>query len=179
MSKFPPRTLAEQECLGLLAAAKTPRDKAMIVLLWRAGLRCAEACALVWSDIEMVASGARIHVRHGKGDKSRYVALDAKSMDIVLASGGKRFVLETGTGRAVDTSHVRRRIKVLAKTAGIRGRVHPHGLRHTFARNLHDEGVSVRSIQVALGHSSLAQTDTYLRSLGCDEAVALLLERSW
>jgi site-specific recombinase XerD len=67
----------------------------------------------------------------------------------------------------------------LAKRAGLERRIHPHALRHTFARELYDEGVGIREIQVALGHRSLATTETYLRSIGATRAVEVTIERVW
>ena len=178
--KYPPRPITLDEAKGMLWVAKTPRDRALLVLLWRAGLRNFEATALEASDLEILEPGGLIlHIRNGKGGKARFVGLDKRSADYItpLARGG--LILRTKTGRAVQTSTVRTTIKRLAALAGIRYRVHPHALRHTFARNLHDEGYSVREIQVTLGHASLATTAAYLQSIGCDKVAESTARREW
>lgn len=179
--KYPPTTLTNDEAASLLKAAKQPIHRALLVLLWRGGLRCNEACELTWADIEdHERGGLRIHVRHGKGGKPRYVGIGKKPADFIRAlSQDTHFILETRNGTRLQTNNVRRLMKILGQVAGIRKRVHPHCLRHTFARELHDEHLTVRQIQVAMGHSSLATTQTYLQSIGCDEAVELTAGRDW
>lgn len=183
MPKFPPRTLAPGEAAAMVKAAKTAREKAIVVLLWRSGLRSAEACALCVDDCTTLDDGAmKLHVRHGKGDKARWVGLDKRSADFLRSTIGARqsgFVLATSSGAAPQTSWIRKRIAVIAKEARITGRVHPHGLRHTFARDMYDEGFRVRDIQVALGHSNLGTTQNYLQSIGCAEVVEEAMRREW
>jgi integrase len=67
----------------------------------------------------------------------------------------------------------------LARAAGVRKRVHAHGLRHLFATELEAEGAPLSMIRDLLGHSSLATTDTYLRRLGAGEAVDFARHRAW
>jgi integrase/recombinase XerC len=67
----------------------------------------------------------------------------------------------------------------LGLTARIGHRVHPHGLRHTFAAELYGEGAGMRHIQIALGHKTLATTEAYLVSIGCNEVNDMLAKREW
>jgi integrase len=67
----------------------------------------------------------------------------------------------------------------LAKRAGIEKRVHPHGLRHTHSAELMLEGVPVPIIQRALGHTSLATTDRYLRHIAPKDVVEAMRGRDW
>lgn len=71
----------------------------------------------------------------------------------------------------MKSNHVRNRLRRLAADAGVEKRVHPHGLRHTYAVELDDEGFPLRDIRDLLGHSNVSTTDTYLRGLGASSAV--------
>jgi len=165
----------------ILRACLTARERVLVVLLWRAGLRVSEACGLVGSDVELDEEdgSAMLRIRHGKGNRQRFVALDPLSAAVVkpLVNGGP--VLVTTTGTPLDPIQARRIVRRAAKTAKVPGRVHPHAFRHTCARNLHDEGFSAREIQVVLGHGSLATTQKYLTSIGCDEVAAKTKRREW
>ena len=168
------------------------RDKAYLSLLYRCGLRNNECRMLDFSDIrsdgEYYSENWTVRIRHPKGvkrgAKPRELGLDKKTKKLVSewinvrgSEDGPLFL--TTKGKRIDTSHFRRKIKKLGAKAGIARRVHPHALRHTFARTLNDEGHSVRLIQLALGHSNLNTTATYLQGLGDPETIALTKERDW
>jgi site-specific recombinase XerD len=83
-------------------------------------------------------------------------------------------------GEPIDTSYCRHLFKRLAKKAGLDKRVHPHGLRHSGAVHLLDEGHNVVVISQQLGHSNLATTNTYLNHLKPADVVAAMQSRpSW
>lgn len=166
----------------LLEACKNARERALIVLLWRGGLRVAEACALAGSDVELDEGdgSSSVRIRRGKGSKQRFVGLDPVATGIVwpLVNGGP--VLVTETGRHMFPTQARRILKRLGQVAKVEpDRAHPHALRHSCAKNLHDEGYSVREIQVWLGHERLETTGKYLSSIGCNEVVAKARKREW
>jgi len=163
------------------------RNRALLVVLYRAGLRVSEACFQDFGDWMPEATGASVlRVTHPKGEASwgwhRNVGLDPQATAIV-----SRWVLERGRDpgplfwtsnrQPVHPTHVRRLLRRAAIDIGIIRRVHPHCLRHTFARELYDEGKGIREIQLALGHSSLATTERYLKSIGATEAVAATINR--
>jgi integrase/recombinase XerC len=170
------------------------RNRAMLAVLWRCGLRSAECASLELEDLVELDGGAmRVVVREPKGahrEKAptppRVVGLDPRGAEIVrawLEVRGRvefsRTVFVTRTGKPVHTSYFRQLVPRVARRAGIPGRVHPHGLRHTFAGELYAEGVGLREIQLLLGHRSLATTETYLRAIGASEAVKVAIERKW
>lgn len=176
----PAAPLKTGEPQRILEACTTARERALIVLLWRAGLRVAEACALAGSDVELDDEGtSTVRIRHGKGNHQRFVSLDPIATAFVapLVNGGPLLVTETGS--PMHPTQARRIVKRAAQIAKIDGRVHPHAFRHTCARNLHDEKWSAREIQVMLGHNSLATTQKYLSSIGCDEVAAMARRREW
>jgi site-specific recombinase XerD len=168
------------------------RDQAAIAVMYRCGLRSNECAMLELSDLReseikgVTMTSLRIRFPKGvnRGATAREVGVDQGTMsflDIWLQlrghSPGPLFCTEDW--RRVDTSQWRHKIKKSAKAAGITKRVHCHGLRHTFARMLLDEGESVKLIKDALGHRSLETTDVYLRSLGAPEVIAATHGREW
>ncbi len=84
----------------LIEACKDARERALIVLLWRGGLRVAEACALAGSDVELDLEdgSSSIRIRQGKGKKQRFIGLDPISTGLLmpLVYGGPVLVTETG-----------------------------------------------------------------------------------
>lgn len=186
---FPPEVLTRPELDALLAAVNGPRmtsvrNHALVVVLWRSGLRIAEALALMPYDIDLKARTVR--VRHGKGDKARTVGLDAHGAQVIgswlerraaWAPAGPVFC--TSAGKELHDTYVRAMLERAAARAGIARRVHPHMLRHTYAVELVQEGVPVPHIQRMLGHSSLATTATYLASLSPEEALDHVRSREW
>jgi integrase len=164
------------------------RDRAYLAILYRCGLRNNECRMLDIQDIRTDLEPWTLRVRSPKGVargvKPRELGIDKGvrgHLEVWLRVRGLAAgpLFQTRCGNRVDTSHFRRKVKVLAKSAGIIRRVHPHALRHTFARTLNDEGVSVRLIQLGLGHSNLNTTATYLQSLGDPEVIDLTSKREW
>jgi site-specific recombinase XerD len=92
---------------------------------------------------------------------------------------GQIFCVLTGAtaGRAISDSSARGQIKDLGKRAGVRRRVHPHGLRHSHAVDLWREGVDVYGIQTQLGHARLDVTAAYLRGVAVTEVLAPIRDR--
>jgi integrase/recombinase XerD len=87
---------------------------------------------------------------------------------------------ETGNlGGALDQGYVRRVLARLGLKAGIEKRVHPHGLRHSLAFAMATEGTPTHEIQAALGHTSLAITDRYVRHIAATDVVARMRSREW
>lgn len=190
--KRPPEPLTKNEVLALLSAcgrgAIGTRNKALLMMIWRAGLRISEALSLQPRDIDKRPDGTIVRVRHGKGDKFRTVAIGVDASAYLdawmpfqqrLGSPWIFCQVRRRKGKSGKTSPpaVRKMLKTLAKKAGIEKRVHAHGLRHTFALELDSEGVPLRVIQQALGHSDASTTSRYLAALGGREVVGVLTSR--
>lgn len=166
------------------------RNRAVIVVLWRGGLRSAEALALELRDIDEAAG--TLTIRHGKGNRRRVVGLDPPAFAVVeqwlnvrrrigVPRGAPVFCTITNgnLGRPLGAAYWREAIKRLGVKAGIEKRVHSHGLRHTHAVELMREGVPLLVISRQLGHSSLSITQRYLDHLEPGEVVAAMQARDW
>jgi site-specific recombinase XerD len=188
--KYPAEPLSADEVALLLrgCSLRAPtgiRNRALIAVMYRAGLRVSEALAL--RPAEVNTTDGTLRVLHGKGDKARTVGLDAGALDAVARWMDKR--RESGfrngplfctlAGGPLSAGYVRDMLKRQRAKAGIEKRVHPHGLRHTHAAELVREGVPINVIRDQLGHSSLAVTDRYLRNVAPADLIALGKSRTW
>lgn len=190
----PPEPLAPAEVRALLRACPGDtltgvRNHALLVVLWRAGLRCAEALALRPSDIDFGAG--TIRVRFGKGRRNRCVGIDDSALAVIglwldarQAAGVPGEVLfctvqKGHVGYPMSPRYVRALVARLAVRARIRHRVHPHGLRHTHASELSREGWPVSFISRQLGHSSSAVTAVYIDHVHPREVIDRARAREW
>jgi site-specific recombinase XerD len=173
-----------RECSG--RAPTGVRTRALIVLLWRSGLRISEALDLYPKDVDLEAG--TVVVQHGKGDKRRVVALDPGAVALVarwlevrrrLGIPNRAPLICTLRGGRVDASYARHLLPRLARRVGIERRIHPHALRHLCAVELEREGAPVSTIRDVLGYSSVAVTDRYPRRIGAGEAVEFARSTSW
>tara|TARA_R110002072_G_scaffold193952_1_gene351165 strand:- start:7486 stop:8094 length:609 start_codon:yes stop_codon:yes gene_type:complete len=187
--KYPAEVLTRREVGALLDACGKEkwtdrRNYALITLLYRSGLRLAEALALRLCDIELERGAIR--VLHGKGGRARTVGIDsAAAMEIgnwidehqaIGYSNGDPLFL-SASGRAMTQGYLRRKLPELGKQAGIFKRVHAHGLRHTHAAELRAEGVDIAVIKRQLGHTSLLTTIRYLDHLEPESVVETIRGR--
>lgn len=189
--KYPAEVLTEAEVASLIRACspKAPtgiRNRALISVMYRAGLRVSEALALFPKDVD--ADAGTVTVLHGKGDKRRIVGLDPGAFAVLarwldrrtpLGLNGRTPIFCTLKGASLKSAYVRALLPRLAAKAGIEKRVHPHGLRHTHAAELAREGTPLNLVQAQLGHSSLATTDRYLRHIAPEELIKVMKARLW
>lgn len=179
---FPPEPLTSAEVDRLLAGCslRAPtgvRNRALIMLLYRSGLRITEALELRPANVDLERHSAR--VLHGKGNKATVRPLHPSATVSVARWLDRRAQLGLTNGPLFCTlkggpladGYIRDLLKRLATKAGIDKRVHPHGLRHTYADELRQAGADVVVISKALGHSSIATTARYLDHLTNDQAV--------
>jgi site-specific recombinase XerD len=166
------------------------RDRALIVTLYRTGLRISEALGLRIHDLDF--ERRTIRVRGTKTRTSdRSVGMDAMTfnhlrdwLDVretlgVPKTSGYVFccISRHEIGNQVKPAQIRQKLHRLGERAGIAKRVHPHGLRHTFASELADEGVDIRIASKALGHSNIAITDRYISHLNPTAVLNYMQER--
>ncbi len=187
----PPEVLTEDEIRLLLRACsvKAPtgvRNRALIVVLYRGGLRLGEALALKPMDLDLIEGTVR--VLGGKGDRARTVGLDPDAFALVqswldvrddLGHDGHSPLFCTLRGAPLRDGYVRALLPRLARKAGIEKRVHAQGLRHAHAFELVREGQPLPVIQAQLGHANVATTSRYVRDFAPQQVISVMRSRSW
>lgn len=196
---FPPEVATPAEVAAIIAqcSLRAPtgiRNRALLVLLYRSGLRIGEALALRPADLDL--RHHRVRVLHGKGSRTtgKGSASGGRSGKATMRSvhpdasdalarwldrrralgirGGPLFC--TLEGGKLSAGYVRDALARYARRAGVTRRVTPHTLRHTYAAELEAAGVSPLRISKALGHSSIAVTHRYMDHLTNGDAIEAL-----
>lgn len=160
-----PDPLTLSESTAFLRATKDLKLRTLFMIMYSAGLRLTEATHLRPADID--SERMIIHVRQGKGMKDRNVMLSPRMLE-GLRDYWQQYRpkgwLFPGRGQAPLSSRiVQRACKEAALRAGIRKKVTPHILRHSFAAQLMRNGANLRHLQALLGHNSLRTTMVYLK----------------
>ena len=176
-----PRFLSQNEAARLVQAAETSdpgkiRDRALLELIYGAGLRVSEARDL---DVDHLNLGALEMRVVGKGSKERVVLIGVPARDALslylrdvrptLAtddSDGALFLNRFG-GRLSQRS-IQQKVRSYASQAGLGGWVHPHTLRHSYATHMLEGGADLRVVQELLGHASPATTQIYTHVTGAE-----------
>jgi site-specific recombinase XerD len=162
-----PVVLSPDEVLQFRACAPGPKHRAILTTCYAAGLRISEVLHLRPTDID--SRRMVIRVDQGKGQQDRYVMLSPKLLELlrtwwrvdrspVWLFPGDR------PGHAISKTAVEKACRTARRRCGIPKPITPHLLRHAFAVHLLEAGVDVRTIQLLLGHRSLATTARSLRS---------------
>ena len=170
-----PKALSESEVEALVRAPQTDtptglRDRAMVELMYAAGLRVSELVSLPAAAVNLRQGVLRVR---GKGNKERLVPMGeeaqhwlerylAESRPVLAGARAREPLFLSRTGEPLSRQQFWGTVKKLAVHAGIdAARVSPHGLRHSFATHLLNHGADLRALQMLLGHSSLSTTQIY------------------
>jgi integrase/recombinase XerC len=167
-----PEVLEAPDAIGVITGASRRdaplalRDEALVELLYAAGLRIGEACALTLPAL----GGDHVRVL-GKGRKTRLVPYHPRCAAAlaawlavrsqVAASPDAPWVFLGARGGALDPRVARRVVAAAAARGGLERHVHPHTLRHSFATHLLEGGLELRDVQELLGHTSISATQVY------------------
>jgi integrase/recombinase XerD len=161
-----PVILSPEEVLHFLPCVKHLKHRVILTTCYAAGLRISEAVRLKAAVID--SQRMVIRVVQGKGQKDRYVMLSAKLLEILRdywkATRPKEWLFPGGLpGQPITRDAVELACTKAHQLSGLTKPVTPHSLRHAFAVHLLEAGTDVRTIQLLLGHRSLATTARYLR----------------
>jgi integrase/recombinase XerD len=174
-----PETLTVAEVEALLEAAPDQRGRALLELLYAAGLRVSEALGLDREDLSTDGGFVRVI---GKGDKERLVPVGDIALDwlarwmgeerpallaihhVEPARGGPLFLGDRG--RRLARQQAFALVRAAARRAGLPESVSPHTLRHSFATHLLEGGADLRIVQELLGHASISTTQLYTHVTG-------------
>lgn len=170
-----PKIIDQKSVKKILAQVNTNcptgcRNYAIIIMMYRAGLRVSEVCNLRLADVNF--DTGLIYVQNGKGGKDRYVPMDNDIITSLQAwlkiRPESEYLFCTLQGGQLDTRYVREVCYRLSKKAGVfiqdgdkKKPVSPHKLRHTYATELVRDKFNIREIQELLGHSSPVTTQVY------------------
>ena len=161
-----PVVLSPEEVLHFLSCVGSTKHRAILTTCYAAGLRISEAIHLKPANID--SQRTVIQVEQGKGQKDRYVMLSPKLLETLRsyfrAVRPKGWLFEGDiAGQPINRSSVELACQKARRLSAIRKPITPHSLRHGFAVHLLESGTDVRTIQLLLGHRSLATTARYLR----------------
>jgi site-specific recombinase XerD len=159
-----PAVLSQEEVARMLRKARNLKHRALLMLLYSAGLRVGEVVRLMVEDLD--GERGLVRVRCGKGRKDRYTLLAQRALEAVSlyrdAYPTHRWLFPGDRpGRHLTPRSVQRVVKKAASAAGIEKHVTAHTLRHSFATHLLEGGTNLRIIQDLLGHQSARTTQIY------------------
>lgn len=158
-----PVILSFDDIKKLIVAANNIKHKAMIALVYSAGLRIGELIDMKIKDVD--SSRMIIHIKQAKGKKDRVVPLSTKLL-IMLREyykeySPKEYLFEGQKGGSYTTSSFNKLLKSASKKAKINKDFSAHALRHSYATHLLEKGTDIRVIQKLLGHNSIKTTMIY------------------
>ncbi len=168
-----PRVLSPQEVTTLIEAPdESPlgiRDRAMLEILYAAGLRVSELIALKLSDLQLESRSCRVQ---GKGRRERLALLGEPAVHWLsrylaevrprwLKGSGDEHVFISRRGTKLTRQSVWYRVRHYGRRAGVVQELTPHVLRHSFATHLLEGGADLRAIQEMLGHADISTTEIY------------------
>jgi len=179
MAKTLPEILTLKEVEQLLEQPdlRTPlgvRDRAMLEVLYATGMRVSELVQLPTNQVNLESGYVVIY---GKGSKERMVPIGSEAMKWItlylqtarqrLAKGKENnFLFINRSGRGMSRQRFWKNIKTYGLKAGLRKRITPHLLRHSFASHLLERGADLRSVQMMLGHVDISTTQIYTHVTG-------------
>ena len=161
-----PVILSQEEVHHFLDSVYNVKHRTLLTTAYAAGLRISEATHLKVTDID--SQRIMLRVDQGKGHKDRYVMLSARLLETLRTywrTARPTLWLFPGDlpGKPITRSAVEQACQKAHRASGIKKPITPHSLRHAFATHLLESGTDVRTIQLLLGHRSLATTSRYLK----------------
>ncbi len=158
-----PAVLSQQEVVTLLQVTKNLKHRAILAMIYSAGLRIGELTNLELRHIDV--ERRQLFVQNAKGRKDRYVILADSFLPLlqnyISTYVPKRFFVESPTGTKYSESSIRKFLHTSTRLANIKKHVTPHTLRHSYATHLLENGIGLRHIQELLGHAKPETTMIY------------------
>lgn len=182
-----PKPIAEVDLITFFKVIDSVRDRLLFLLMLRCGLRVSEACSLTWDDVDLQAASIRINNGKGQVDRVVYIAPDVEqALQLWQARGTPSPYLFPSRRRhaaPILRGDVHWQMKKYLRLAGIQANYSAHGLRHTFATQLLNAGVSLEVLRELMGHRSIQMTLRYTKLYEAtkrrqyDEAMARIEQR--
>jgi site-specific recombinase XerD len=165
--------LSPDEVLAIINATKQLRYQVYYLATYSLGLRLSETLNLTIADIDSTLM--QVHIRAAKNNKDRFVPLPHATLlalrrywachhhPKLIFPGGKPPHIRHGETMIMDKGGVQKTIKIVARECGIHKNVHVHTLRHSIATHMIEQGLSLRVVQVFLGHVCPKTTANYVK----------------
>lgn len=164
---YMPYVPSQEDTFTFINTLPDIKQKAMVAIMYSAGLRIGEVCHLHYADIDR--KNMRIHITHGKNRSDRYAQLSSYALDILtkywFASGRPTewlFPKQTDSNRPIDTFFLSRHIHQHEERLGWPKRITCHSFRHALGTHLYENGTDLLTIKAMLGHKCLESTTIYV-----------------
>ncbi len=161
--KYLPVVLSKEEVQKMIAETKNPKHNCIISLLYGTGLRVSELTHIKMCDIDL--DRMMLRVFQGKGGKDRMVIIPEKLKSILESQAKLKnsndYLYTNGRDNRLTEETIQKIVRQASSKAGIKKKVSPHTLRHSFATHLLENGTDIRYIQELLGHAKLQTTQIY------------------
>ena len=169
-----PVVLSRQEALRLINAPSNLKHIAILTLTYATGLRRGEVLNLKSEHID--ADRNQILVVAGKGGKQRMVPISNSVLELLRAYYKKyrpeKYLFEgMKSGNSYSETSFEKIVKMATRKAGIKKRVSPHTLRHSFASHMLEKGLNLKKLQLMMGHSTMQTTAIYLHVTNTDTSI--------
>jgi site-specific recombinase XerD len=161
-NKTIPNILTIEEIRKLVDVTNNPKHKLIIKILYGTGLRVSEIVNLKKEDVNFEEN--LIKVKLAKGKKDRFVKIPAsikEELENYSKIENSKYLFPSNRNKKLTKATIQAILRNSAKKTGIKKRVYPHLLRHSFATHLLEQGTDLRIIQKLLGHSSIKTTQIY------------------
>ena len=164
-NKYLPMVLSKEDVHKMISTTINPKHNCIISLLYGTGVRVSELTHIKICDLDLDRKILRVF--QGKGKKDRMVVLPTKLFSILQKQRQIKkaddFLFTNGRGGKLTEATIQKIVMHSAEKAGIKKRVSPHTLRHSFATHLLEAGTDIRYIQELLGHAKLQTTQIYTK----------------
>lgn len=175
------RILPEPDLHRIMSLEKDARNRAILMLLYAAGIRVSELCELSWRDLQTNGEGGQVTVL-GKGSVTRSIQIPASVWKLVMglrqANAGMNDPVfqsrKKKSGGRLKPLAVLRIVRAAAQRAGINSPVSPHWFRHAHASHALDRGAPIHLVQATLGHANVQTTGRYLHARPQDSSSRFL-----
>ena len=154
-----PDVLSKEEVMKLIEVTENIKHKLIIMFLYYAGLRVSEVVNIKWENLDF--DRELINLKQAKGHKDRTIFLHKKIIGLLRGFNRKGLIFVSERDKKYSKGTIQAIVRNSAKKVGLKKRIHPHMLRHSFATHLLEAGADIRYIQKLLGHQSLRTTSIY------------------
>jgi integrase/recombinase XerD len=166
--RYLPEVLSKEEIGTMIKVAENRKHKCLIALIYSCGLRRSEAIHLKLEDID--SKRMLIKLNDAKGGKDRYINLPVQLLNLLKEYYREYrpsvYLFEGQKGGQYSAESVWKVVRQAAQRAGVKKRVYPHILRHSFATHHIEQGIDIRYIQEWMGHESIKTTQRYTHVAG-------------